>query len=346
MRYLQYPPIEHELSPLAVRSHEHTMGNSLVPYLELKLHPLLKASYIREVRVVSKYDRSEGISPTEKLGKRFNFKRPTVVLNGRLAEVLCFPGWDYVFHFGSIIASYFANVGREVHVTCLLPTEQQCWHALRDSSLQKLPCVDTVILGYVEGLAFLSTDREWQGSGDFLWKICKFRSRHSLLLGCKHTYWGEIAGRIVTLLANRGVQAVIYSGKLGSLDSKHVPNYCLATGSSSLMPGGQIINWSNLFDTLNDPAVKSGLHITVPSILQETLVWRKQQKDYVKFVDPEIGHMAVAAAEMGIRFSYLHIVSDNLATKYSYDLSNERCNQVLENRAVLYKVIGQALQNI
>lgn len=344
MIYRKYPPIEQELSPLAVPSYEHTMGDSMLPYLDLKVHPLLKTSNIREVWVVGMYDRSEGVSSIEKPDKLFNFKRPTVVLNGRSAEVRCFPGWDYVFHFGNIIASYFANIGREVRVRCLLPTEQQCWDALKPLSLQQLPCVSTVILGYVENLEFLSTDSKWQGSGDFQWKLCKFRARYSLLLGCKHTYWGEIAGRIVTLLAQYGVRTIIYSGKLGSLESHHIPNQYLATGSRSRMPGGETVTWNNIFEALDNSVVKVGVHVTMPSVLQETVEWRNQQDVNTKFVDPEIGHMAVAAAKTDIRFSYLHLISDNLVTKYNYDLSNERCQKVLEDRHVLHRRIGQVLQ--
>ncbi|MDZ7967935.1 MAG: hypothetical protein RM368_23755 [Nostoc sp. DedSLP03] len=322
------------------------MGDSLLPYLELKIHPILKLPYVHEVKVIGKYDRSQGISPQEKSGKLFNFKRPTVVLNDEIAEVRCFPGWDYVFHFSNVIACYFKNIGRDVHVVYSLPTVQECWNVLRNSSLQELPCTEVVILGYVEGLDFLSEDKKWQGDGDFLWKICKFGSCQTLLLGCKHTYWGEIAGRIVMLLAERGVKTVIYSGKLGSLDMKHTPNSYLATGGSSYMPGGELISWENAFDCLDDPIVQKGLHTTIASVLQETVIWHEQQPVETKFVDPEIGHMAFAASVMNIKFSYLHIISDNLSAKYSFDLSNERNEKVLEDRRNLYRIIGAALSVI
>lgn len=43
--------------------------------------------------------------------------------------------------------------------------------------------------------------------------------------------------------------------------------------------------------------------------------------------------------EGGTRFGYLHIVSDNLAEKYEYDLSNERARQVLDDRERLLNEI-------
>lgn len=344
--YYQYPPNNLNISPLAVGIGEHTMQASLLPYLELKMHPLLKDHSINEVQVMGIYDRNEGISVKEKPNKLFNFKRPTVVLADQVAQVRCFPGWDYVFHFGNIIASYYKNTSRGINVKCILPTQEQCWHAITSSSIQYLPPTDTVIMGYVEGLEFLSSCNEWAGNGDFYWKVCNFRSHRTLLLGCKHTYWGEIAGRIVEFLAKQGVKTVIYSGKLGSLDTSHIPNRIIATGNSSRLPDGYVVRWRNLFENLDDSIVLKGSHITVPSVLQETIAWLAQQDEPIKFVDPEIGHMALAADKVGVRFSYIHVVSDNLAAKYQYDLSNERRAQVLEDRRQLYKVIGQGLIRI
>lgn len=277
----------------------------------------------------------------------FNFKRPTVILDDEVAEVRCFPGWDYVYHFANVIASYFKNINRDTKVVYTLPTVQECWEALRNSSLQKLPTAEVVILGYVEGLSFLSQNKKWQGDGDFLWKTCKIGScQRALLLGCKHTYWGEIAGRIVLLLAEHGVQTIIYSGKLGSLDADHTPNMYLATGASSHLPDGKVVSWENIFDSFKSPIVQKGVHTTVPSVLQETVEWRKQQHIRTKFVDPEIGHMAYAAYVMNIKFSYLHIISDNLSARYDFDLSNERSEKVIKDRQSLYKIIGEVLSKI
>jgi hypothetical protein len=45
--------------------------------------------------------------------------------------------------------------------------------------------------------------------------------------------------------------------------------------------------------------------------------------------------MGAAARQAGIRFGYLHVISNNLATHYPADLSNERRSDVLHRRAVL-----------
>lgn len=80
-------------------------------------------------------------------------------------------------------------------------------------------------------------------------------------------------------------------------------------------------------------------------MIQETKDWLSIVKDSFSFVDPEIGYMAEAANCSGIDFSYLHIVSDNLTTKMSEDLSNERDLNVLSKRATLLNEVKSILQN-
>lgn len=63
------------------------------------------------------------------------------------------------------------------------------------------------------------------------------------------------------------------------------------------------------------------------------------------FVDPEVGMMAQAAVRSGIRFGYLHIISDNVAEKYLEDLSNERQKSVLEGRSHLYEIVQDVLHH-
>lgn len=167
-----------------------------------------------------------------------------------------------------------------------------------------------------------------------------------ILLGCKHTYWGEIAGRIVNYLAMNRVKRVIYSGKLGTLTPYLVPNLTIVTGNSSILPNGEIVNWNNIFESIVDNQVYNGVHITVPSVLQETEKWLNICKNKIDFVDPEIGHMALAASNNQIQFSYFHIISDNLSAKFESDLSNERKLDVIENRRRLCLKIGTAIKTL
>lgn len=329
---------------LTVPPNLHTMGNSLIRYMEIKIHSLLDESNCKKIIVRSCFDRSHGISKKEKNDKLFNYIRPTATIDNSTLYINCFPGIDYVFHYGNIFKSYINLTNQQIDVTHLLPSETECWNAIVKSELKNIPITHTVIMGYVEGLQWISNDTNWHGTGNFLWKQVHLSKSDGILLGCKHTYWGDIAGRIVSYLALNGVKRVIYAGKLGTLNPKLMPNLTIATGNSSILPNGEIICWNNLFENISDSQIINGIHITMPSVLQETNEWLNANKSQVDFVDPEIGHMALAAYNNKIEFSYLHIISDNLSTKFEADLSNERKFDVIENRKLLYQKIGMAVK--
>ena len=331
---------------LTVTPDAHSMGSSLKRYMEIKVHHLFDEHNYDRIIVRNHFDRSVGISNKEKIDKLFNYIRPTATIVGSTLYINCFPGIDYVFHYGNIMKSYVALTDKKTDVIHWLPTEDECWNAIVESDLKSIPKVHTVIMGYVEGLQWITPETNWHGSGSFLWKQVRLSTHEGILLGCKHTYWGEIAGRIVSYLALNGVKRIIYSGKLGTLNSRLVPNLTIATGNSSILPNGKTIRWNNLFENIADKQVHNGVHITVPSVLQETNEWLKLHKNNADFVDPEIGHMALAAYNNKVQFSYFHIVSDNLSMKYKSDLSNERDLDVVMRRKELCKKIGMAIKNL
>lgn len=331
---------------LEVSPDEHTMGDSLQRYMQIKVHPLIDGSDYEKIIVQGKFDRTYGVSSKEKTGKLFNYMRPTARIEDSCLYLNCFPGIDYVFHYGNILKSYMALSGKHINISHILPSDEECWNIIAESELKHIPKPHTVIMGYVEGLDGISEEKVWQGKGNFLWKNVQLSTSQAILLGCKHTYWGEIAGRIVKFLALSGVKRVIYSGKLGTLDSKLMPNQAIATGNISVLPNGKVVEWNNLFGDITDSQVFHGTHVTVPSVLQETKVWLEKGKKSINFVDPEIGHMALSAHESGIDFSYLHIISDNLSKKFETDLSNERRIDVIENRKKLCQKIGAIITRL
>jgi hypothetical protein len=145
-----------------------------------------------------------------------------------------------------------------------------------------------------------------------------------------------VAGRVVARLAELGAGDVVYVGKVGSLTPGVEPNAWLATGNTSLVRGA-MVSWDDFFGdyAAAHDGVRSGLHVSSPSILLENRDWLVQHTASYAFVDPEIGPMGAAARQAGIRFGYLHVISNNLATHYPADLSNERHGDVLRQRAVL-----------
>lgn len=333
------------INPLAILPKQHTMGNSLIKYMEMKIPDKIIGGSFNKVIIKPCFDRSIGISKNEKNDKLFNYMRPTSYITKNTAYVNCFPGIDYVFHYGNILKTYLYLNNNNSNIEIVLPSEEDCFNALERSGIYRIPKVDTVILGNVEYLQSLSESKIWEGDSNFLWKRIG-DNKDALLLGCKHTYWGEISARLIMTLADLGVKKVIYSGKLGGINAEFVPNKLIATGNTSILPNGSKICWDNMFENIKDSVIREGTHITVPSVLQETKKWIRDYAYQYEFVDPEIGHMANAAINSNIKFSYLHIISDNLLVKYTEDLSNERKETVINNRRYLYKSIVNSIDNI
>jgi nucleoside phosphorylase len=166
-------------------------------------------------------------------------------------------------------------------------------------------------------------------------------------LGFRPAFWGDISGEVVHYLASHcGVREILYLGKLGSVRKGIKPNTVLATGGLSYVRG-QAVEWENVLEdsvaSVAQACTITGNHITLGSVLHETKNWLASLPGSVDFVDPEVGMMGQAAVQHGIRFGYLHIISDNVAEKYEEDLSNERMRNVLRGRSKLYEVVQDIL---
>lgn len=324
----------------------HTMGPSLLRYLELKVHHLVQEGHWKSVHVVGAYDRASVVSRLEKNDKMFNWQRPTAAVVGDDLVIKCFPGADYVHHYALILSTYLEMVGRyEGQVTFELPDRGTCEAAMKTLKVDPREA-DLVVVGW--GVDRMAGAKGWTFGNGYAWKHSRF-DRHSVLfIGFLHSIWGDVAGRVVSRLARLGARQVLYIGKVGTLDASIRPNSCLATGNESLVQG-RTVRWLDFFDVTShsNPVVRKGRHVTSPSTLLETQLWLSEHHEY-QFVDPEIGPMGEAASFEGIPFGYLHVVSNNLSRPYGVDLSNERRHDVLRDRsrllAMAKDVIAQRLQ--
>ncbi|KAF8440108.1 hypothetical protein BGX38DRAFT_1273167 [Terfezia claveryi] len=341
----------------------HTMGHSLERYLQIKVHPeaVHKEKVWEEILVHGLHSRwgSSKISPLEKKDKPFNWQRPTARMDGdsRKLALQCFPGVDYVKHYASIVATYLSLRGGDPgSVSYTIPTTEECISPILLSNLREMGPVDVVVMGYVHALDQFIRPNVWQygmhsnnPKGElFGWQIVTVPAsgRKVAFLGCRVSFWGDISGYIVRLLKTLNkANEVIYVGKLGSLDPAHIPNMFIATGSSSQLGGLGAIRWQNVLEPFveDSPRVVYGEHHTIPSVLDETKEWFEAKREKYSFVDPEIGHIASAAVESGMKFGYLHIISDNLGRKYEFDLSNERKKGVLNARTDMIREIQRIL---
>ncbi|CAO2648342.1 Nn.00g076090.m01.CDS01 [Neocucurbitaria sp. VM-36] len=339
-------------TPTIASVETHSMGKSLSRYLRMKVHPDIQYNDWERIVVKGYHSRvpPSRISASEKTDKPFNWQRPTTSHNGQKnLELYVFPGEDYVEHYAAIVATYLSLAGKDPNiVTYHLPTPTQCMQPLLESNLSEMGHVDIVVLGYVDRLRRF-TYGTWEGGNDdelFSWQIKTLPNGCRIaFLGCRICYWGDIGGNVVRALQSMNkVKCTLYIGKLGSLRPEHKPNTLLATGNSSMVRGS-MVNWKNLLEdsTSKSAIVQRGVHYSLPSVLQETHRWTEDRKGLFDWVDPEIGHMAQASVDGGTSFGYLHIVSDNIAHKYQWDLSNERAAKVLDDRKRLSWVIEDIL---
>lgn len=166
--------------------------------------------------------------------------------------------------------------------------------ALSRTNLVSLPFADTVVLGLVHRLGKLTGNPgHWNRSPDdvFGWVTRQIGGKTVVFLGCCVSFWGDISGELVKLLARRGVKEVNYVGKLGSLQAGIRPNRWLASGESSLVEGERV-EWPNalaksLGRSKTTPVIV-GQHLTVPSVLYETKEWLAGVSSEYSFVDPEV----------------------------------------------------------
>ncbi|KAK3356519.1 hypothetical protein B0T25DRAFT_536906 [Lasiosphaeria hispida] len=346
-------------------SETHTMGTSLFRYLQIKVHEAVLWGKYDDIIVMGAYNRYSPASipfEGEKRDKPFNWERPTARREGSTLYIECFPGYDHLEHYAEIISCYLRLLEEATpaynltHYSRVSFTPSSCSdtkRALSDTTnLNKFPGedVDTVILGMVCHLPNLTGVEEWQGAGPWQWIVRSFSSGLRVaFLGFRPAFWGDIAGEVIHWLTSRfsGIKEVIYLGKLGVLRKGVKPNAWLATGDKSLV-NGRPVTWENCLERAvqkkGGNSTIIGNHVTLGSVLHETKEWHKELEGMVDFVDPEIGMMAQAAIRSGIRFGYLHMITDNLGQKYEEDLSNERTPSVLKGRAWLHQVVRDVME--
>lgn len=314
----------------------HTMGMRLVPYVHSRVHAAARTA---DAVIVRGSDGRDGVPPSEKRGKLFNWMRPCADIDNGRVTLNVFPGRDYTLHYAMMVATYHRTSG--VPVMWESPECDAALAALRRSNLMAFPGCDVVVLGYVAELARLLTrDAKWVGNGTFGWRLASLRGRPVAFVGCRHSYWGDILGDVVSVLIERGARMIIYCGKLGTLRRAIAPNYHLACGTQSQM-GSTTIEWENVFAGC-PITMLAGRHVTVPSVMQESKAWAMAASRDFDFVDPEIGPAAAACAGAAA-FGYLHIVTDNLVGPFDHDLSNEHLPAVKRARACRLKEVAGAI---
>jgi hypothetical protein len=341
-----YPMLERSRRYMDVRpvtAAEHTMGAQLPRYVLPKV-PVGHLAACRGRALVHGGTDLELLAGGEKRhGKSFNWRRPA--FEARHGTLQCFtpPGRDYAYHYACLLAAACVIAGQPVAVEVELPAADETDAFIEQWLPADLPAFDVVVLGYVQHL-FPGAD-PWVTRTGFGWSAATVTARRLGLIGCEFSFWGDLAGALVSALARRGTRWVIYVGKVGALSGRHDPNQWIATGSSSWVEG-QTITWSSQLRC--DPEIPCLLldqsHVTVPSTLDETLGWYSAGVARWDLVDPEIGRMAAAARTCGIQFDYVHIVTDSLAGIHPEGLYDERSASIADRRRTCLSRIATILE--
>ncbi len=330
-----------------VSEKEHAMEDALPQYIYYKIHSLLRDNIelFSRIKIIGNYDRSIHVSKDEKNDKQFNFKRPTAFIDGDILYISCFPSIDYVYHYAKLVASYMKLNNYQKEVSYILPSTQAIKHAFLSTNFISIPSADIIIFGNIDKID-LFADKQFIGEGDFLWKTGMIGNKSVLLLGCRFSIWGSSGYDLVKLLAEHNTfSTFIYVGKLGSLSHDVEPNKYIATGEQSYI-NGKVVKWKNIFAGVQGDNILIGDHVTCPSVLDETKEQLSVFQNRGDFIDPEIGHMALACQETGKQFSYLHIISDNVVNHNALEnLSNERKESIRKKRAELFVKIGDIIQD-
>ena len=319
------------------------MGRRLPAYVETRIHEWIDSKEVERIDVIGSYNRAYRVSAREKRDKLENWQRPTATVTSDVLTIHCYPGRAYVFHVASLVATRLALTGRDPGIVRMaVPDPARTGAAIREMDLQQIPVTSSVVVA-TSNLLLAPTDAPWHDGGRFLHRQ-ELDGVASTWLAIKHSFWGDIAFHLGRELVALGFQRVVFVGKLGSLVPGHTPNTTLASGATSSIDG-EMLEWDNLFEDFE--GVEFGHHVTLPSVLQETLAWRRDvQPVGTAFVDPEIGHFAAGVTSAGGHFSYLHIVSDNLRIEYPEDLTTERQEDVLVKRQESFRRAADMLRSV
>lgn len=316
---------------------DHTMGNSLKKYLSSKVHNLFINPPDKEIIVRGVYNRSDAvIFKDEKSDKMFNWRRPTVSVEHNKYYLNVFPGTDYVLHYYILLQNYYSlNNYKMPKITMEKVEKKTIDTAINETNFNSIPKADIVVLGKVDTLV-----QNFIGEGEFKWVSQNINNKKILYLGCEFSLWGDIGAELIRLLAtSKGVKQVIYVGETGTLKKNITPNDFLATGNISFV-NGRDIEWDNIFDDLVEYGnIVVGKQCHVGSVLLEKIDWFKKNKDYCYFADTDTGKMALACDKNKIKFSYIHVITNNLNHNYEEDLSNGGSFNISEKRKKLFEEI-------
>lgn len=309
--------------------------------------------------------------------KRFNRIRPGFFLAdraGRGPVLVCatIPGIDYFHHYASMLRHYALSLTsraeESIHLIRYPSAERSLpsWTGLGQTLVKP---GDRVVIGYVEALENQLSGRDGiellgQESTQF-YESTRFRLRNGSvinLLGVRFCFWGSICHHIAYRICSLGCSELLYLGKLGALTGpEDIYQRIFCPSHFILLDHDQVVyvTTSPKNGLLGRyPALDSGCHVSVPTVLEEDYAQRRIAMDRrANSIDNEISQVARAvflynSGSQGgaVAFSALHLATDYIRhpderdLEVPFDLGNDKSDRAREKKAlVLHRIIDEYL---
>lgn len=304
--------------------------------------------------------------------KEFNNIRPVFFRVQRDQDPAIFVvvpfGQDYVRHYATLIRHFISMNTAHYHGHISVTRYPRIETDMADiTGLNGLVIRsgETIVLGYASELQDALRCR--YGEPESFHRNRYYTSqRHRIgkrivnFLGVKYSYWGSIAKNLVTRICELGGKEVIYSAKLGTLGSQD-EIYDRVFSPSSYYIFDHFLLKNSIQDLRNPflahfPALDSGPHASVPTVLEETFVQRSILEKYrIQTIDNEIAQMADAitrynrANDARVVFFALHFATDYLRRNHeklgdiTHDLSRNRTGVATRQKQVVIEKIATLL---
>ncbi len=290
--------------------------------------------------------------------KRYNVHRP-LVLRVRAHDgaeklwIVAFPSREYVQQVSELAAAFVQSVCDDSSITYdgvpLAIHYDNCdrrledWSGLRRAASQVVRAGDLALLGYVDEIGRLLCEHGYSkgavtpidaGSFGEIFVVEKGRtSVRAVLVGVYHTYWGSAAGLICSSLARAGATDIVYVSKAGTLIGEDYVHQVVNPDIYYVLEqrSGRREDWKRWHVPsrlrLEFPELVSGLgsgvHLTVPSVMSETIEQSEQYRSLrPATIDNEAGYIArelnlhndLHSASRRTSFSSIHFLTDYLRT--------------------------------
>lgn len=316
-------------------------------------------------------------APQQKPAGALNSLRPAFFrarkgANGaKVLLVMVSPGHDYLLHYALMcrhLVHHHTQKATDYVRAYRYPLAEKHIPALTGLTARFLRKDDVVILGHVDDLRSLFAERfglkpTTVSEGRHYVSYGYSFPRAVSLLGVRHSYWGSISEVLTYALCVLGASEIIYTAKLGTLTSADDVYTRIFCPSRYMIMSHDTIRHSVAPEPPNGilslfPALNSGLHVSVPTVLEEDYSQREVMTRHGAIsIDNEISQMARAIAtfnsvrEKKVSFSAVHFATDyvrpfrhrSLVT--SFDLSSNRTEQARNaKRAILARICCDILQ--